>query len=317
MGVLRLIPLLCLALGEHCSESSDKASLLQTKALVGEEAQLSKSLSLLPPRTLHYSRFRRRRHKGLLPFVYIRINVAVDDSNREDVLTKLREQETEFFINFFAGIIYANGVPYKANLRILKTTSTQVQFQVGFIPDLRFKFGVVDPKATLRATVWELDRLLRGPEDNVVRTVRYNGGVVGGFFFEGRLLVQAANVSYGKPLLWYVKADSPAYGYGHYGHGSTNFLPANVSFQGNAFVWELRRTYLTTFQGHLCLPFRLGGRQLQTPRGTICRDDGPSAARQQVPVKARAVDAKKVKKGFWERLLVCGCLCWAQTPIWS
>eukprot|EP00439_Symbiodinium_sp_Y106_P022399 s169_g2.t1 len=246
MSFLRLIPLLCLAWGEHSSESCDKASLLQTKAL-GEEA-LSKSLSLLPPRTLQHLRFRRRRRKDLLPFVYIRINVAVDDSNRDDVLTRLREQETEFFINFFLLTLFGNGIPYKANLKILKTTSSQVQFQVGFIPDLRFKFGVVDPKATLRATVWELDRLLRGPDDNRVRT-RYNGAVVGGFFFEGSPLVQAANVSYGKPILWYVKSDSQAYGYGHYGHGSTNFLPANVSQGGTSFVWELGKTWYTTFQG--------------------------------------------------------------------
>ncbi|CAE7297262.1 unnamed protein product, partial [Symbiodinium microadriaticum] len=52
-----------------------------------------------------------------------------------------------------------------------------------------------------------------------------------------------------------------AYGYyGHYGRGSTNFLPANISIQGNDFDywslldrsesdWELRKTWLTTFQG--------------------------------------------------------------------
>ncbi|CAE7609385.1 unnamed protein product [Symbiodinium natans] len=242
MSFLRLIPLLCLAWGEHCSESCDKASLLQTKALTGEEALLSNSL-----------RWRRRRHKDKLPFVDLWINVAVDDSNRDDVLTKLREQETEFFLNFLGGITFF-GIPYKAKLQIWKATSTQVQFHVGFIPDLRLKFGVVDPAATLSSTVCELDRLLRGPTDNLVR-IRYDGAVVGGFFFEGRLLVQASNVSWGKPVLSYVKQDSKAYGYGYHGysgHGeaSAAFLPANVSdINGNPFVWELRKTWLTNFQG--------------------------------------------------------------------
>lgn len=232
MRFLRLFPLLCLALGEECSETTDKTSLLQTKTLAGEEAQLSKSL-ILAPRTLQYPLFRRRHRKGLLPYVYIRINVAVDDSNRDNVLTKLREQQTEFLFGFFVNPLFF-GIPYKANLRILKTTSTLV----------------VDPKATLRATVWKLDRILRGPDESNQVRIRYVGGVVGGFFFNNSLLVQDANVSFGKPVLWHVKQDSAAYGYyGHYGRGSTNFLPANISFQGNDVDWELRKTWLTTFQG--------------------------------------------------------------------
>ncbi|OLP86654.1 hypothetical protein AK812_SmicGene32205 [Symbiodinium microadriaticum] len=64
--------------------------LLQTKTLAGEEAQLSKSL-ILAPRTLQYPLFRRRHRK---------------------VLTKLREQQTEFLFFFFFFPLFF-GIPYK------------------------------------------------------------------------------------------------------------------------------------------------------------------------------------------------------------
>ncbi|OLP86653.1 hypothetical protein AK812_SmicGene32206 [Symbiodinium microadriaticum] len=64
---------------------------------------------------------------------------------------------------------------WSASLRLCdEQISREVQFQVGFIPDLRFKFGI-----------------LRGPDESNQVRIRYVGGVLSGFVFNNSLLGRA------------------------------------------------------------------------------------------------------------------------------